>query len=221
MVIHFALKIILTGFLIQSPTNDEWLVEQYQRGNLAALKHAQAQYPDTSAAGWFLRGLFESNGQQACLCYENSIALAAGGAVEASALERLYWNYITRGESATADKYLGYLQKRHPSYKMWSLPDVALKSVTLSAPEKSISVETAPFWSVQVGAFANRKSAETLGKSMARFAPVEYISKSTGGKTLIAVRVGRFDQRQRAEELLKQIDASTGITGCIVKINDK
>lgn len=56
-------------------------------------------------------------------------------------------------------------------------------------------------WTVQAGAFASRAAADSLAASLSRHGPTRIVPLVNGGKTLYAVRVGRYRTKAEADRV--------------------
>ncbi|MBM3328213.1 MAG: SPOR domain-containing protein [Calditrichaeota bacterium] len=168
---------------------DEALVELYHASDVAALEAALASTPDSTASGQFLRGLFEADGAVSKTCFSRALELNPSPALEILLRDRL--DQHRRAAQAASD------------------------ANTMASPLLS---EPGSLWTVQTGAFSSRSGAESFARRIARFGKVEYVTKKyPDGRDLIAVTVGRFTDRSKAEALAMQIHAGTGVKGMVLK----
>ena len=58
---------------------------------------------------------------------------------------------------------------------------------------------------IQAGAFSNIQNAENLKKSLEEFGPVQLYETTVNNKTLIRVRMGPFESKENAQELLEKL----------------
>ena len=70
----------------------------------------------------------------------------------------------------------------------------------------STSVPKTPGWAVQAGSFANRATAERLAKDLAGSGHNAFVMPvKSGGSTLYRVRIGPFDDRAEANDVLANV----------------
>ena len=223
LAILFAVAIIKS--LIAAPTADDVeLIALYQAGDLDALREALKTLPEQSAAGQFLRGAFESDGEAARFYYDQTVALYQGSPFEPYALERLWQYHLVKGDAGMAERYWDFLTSRHPDYpglnnppdfKRFSTPDELVE-----APEDlpPLNSDDAPYWTVQLGAFSQEEGAVKVGERAQRWGEVRYVKKIYKGKRLTVVQVGRFDRREDATALDEAIRKSSDLKGRIVEV---
>jgi len=173
-----------------------------------------------------MKGLNEPDGEKAVKVYQQLLTQFPKSTASAYALDRLKQYYIVR-EPKKSEQYNRLLNERFPNYKTpdfgWSSEVQAAKVEPIkSEKEKEIAPpepqQTAgQGWSIQVGAFKNRKSAEATGRQVTRFGKVNYIDRVVEGKKLIAVQVGRYPNKYEAQRIAAQISGSTGLQTTIVR----
>jgi outer membrane protein assembly factor BamD (BamD/ComL family) len=91
------------------------------------------------------------------------------------------------GKWADSEKYTAFLKDNYPNS-----PEMSLVA-TLE--------EAGDFFTIQVGAFAEKKNALELQEELKKNYSVYIIEEKNGGYTLYKVRVGKFKDRQEAEEI--------------------
>src|SRR5262249_18692881 len=80
------------------------------------------------------------------------------------------------------------------------------KPQTPAQPQPSPS--STAVYAVQVGAFANQKSAEEIALALKRQFPDTFVDASMGDRVLYRVRVGRFPDAASARPLMQQLRAA-------------
>lgn len=216
--------LLLTLLSAPAAPNEAWLWERYREGDLDTIAALLPALPRASAVMEFFGGVFEPDGEAARLHYDRVLTEHPGSNAEPWALERLWGYHVARGDQAAVTRYAGLLTDRHPEFKglttgAWRALPAAPAGTASPLPRSGVDIAPdykATVWSVQVGAFKNRKGAEATGKRVARFGDVSYVDKSTDGALVTLVRVGRFDKKRDAERLAGQIKAATGLSGVVV-----
>lgn len=209
--------------LADSP-DEQWIHDQYFAGNLDTLRSIVDSIPEQSAAGQFLRGIFDRDGESAKFYFDRSLVLYSGSLFEASALERLWQHHWTVGDTGNARKYLKFLNQRHPKLSKIGYTPIfdnfgdlkelsANKSTTINW--KKIKQE---YWTIQLGAFSKRNGALWVANKARAWGQVNLIDKKIKGKTLTVVQLGRFSRRTDASDLESRIRTETDLKGRVVLV---
>ncbi len=218
---------------------EEWLLQRYQANDLDSLRQVHQDISEDTSFGQFLRGLFETDGDEARFYYDRVILFHSGSQVEPYAMERLWQYHYAKGDMEQAERYYGFLQQRHPDFVgLSTIPDFShgaglgeLLRTRLSIDNETAEIvseppieETAPEeltegWTVQVGAFSFRSGAQNQSSQMEQFGTVAIRSKLSNGRMLSLVHVGMFKNKTEAEQLKERINRATGIQGRVVAVN--
>lgn len=92
------------------------MLEQFQAGQFDTLRTLLPQVPDDTGMGQFLRGLFEESGDEARFYFDRVIVFHSGSPVEPYAMQRLWQYHHAKGDMKQAERYYGFLKKRHPDF---------------------------------------------------------------------------------------------------------
>lgn len=76
-------------------------------------------------------------------------------------------------------------------------------------------------WTIQIGAFGDPDNAQRLAQQQRDRGYTVYIAPlRSGGQTLTAVRVGRFDSQSEAEEFARRVYGAEGMSYRVVNVNE-
>ncbi len=206
------------------PSDEEALLALFRAGNLDALRTEAVKTPENSGAGKFLRGLFERDGEKARYHYDQVVALYQDSAFRPWALQRLWQQHWAKGEKDMAQRFLDILSRRYPGHPALNiapdyshagdLKEVAQQPIPISqSPHKE---EPRPYWTIQLGAFRNPAGAREVGEQAQSWGEVRYLTKRVENLDLTVVQVGRFVDRQEAEEFLSRLKKASGLAGRVV-----
>ena len=211
-----------------SAGNEDGLLALFIAGKTDSIRNITEQLPEETAAGQFFRGIFENDGEAARFYYDRIVALYPESEYEAYALDRLWQYHMAKGDLEMAERYWGFLKRRHPDHQgtvdspdplsIQDLRELSAKSVhhiSNTSPDNSKSVDQ---WTLQLGAFQNPKGAQKVGQTAQKWGDVRFIKKVFKGKELTVVQVGLFNDREKAVNLDESIRASTDLRGRIVKV---
>ncbi len=207
MAVIFNLLFALT---VAATPDEGWMLRQYVAGDLDTLETLLPLLPESSATGMFLKSIFESNPDTARLGYERILMDHPGSAIEPFVLNRLVDYYHVEGDSASESRYARLLRERHPDQS----PQLSVNP----PPDVGTPPSESRGWSVQVGAFRTRKSAEATGQRVGRFGRISYVEKKNEGGKFVAVQVGLLQSKSEAQSLADQISTATGLTAVVVAI---
>ena len=208
--------------------DQDWLLERYRSGDIDTLRAILDSIPEMSDMGQFFRGIFETDGEAARFYFNRIVTLYPNSVVEAYALERLWQYHWAKGDSEMTRRYWDFLERRHPDYSgLKQQPNFShangLGELTVVEipPPASFTEEEEPYWTIQLGAYKNEMGAREVGQKAMGFGRVRYLKKEVKGSELTIVRVGRFQTRDEAKTVQKNIKAVTGIKGRILIVNNK
>ncbi len=121
-------------------------------------------------------------------------------AQRALAASHLYSHHLLLGDGARANEMLAIVRES---------PEVAALAFPSGLPDQAPVVQTA--WAVQIGAFSNRTNAENLAREQRRRGYTVTVQPITSaGRTLHAVRVGRFDSERAARQFGERAYSAQG-----------
>ncbi|MFN3821770.1 MAG: SPOR domain-containing protein, partial [bacterium] len=149
--------------------------------------------------------------------WERFLTSHPGSKLEPIALERLYFYYHLKGDSASANRFHKLLFQRHPSYQPSSLVS-HFKSVSQHGREyvQSSSSHKRTLWTIQVGAFRDPTSAEKFARSLTNYGVIFTSSETnTEQQSLFRVELGRYETKSEAEKVAQKLEAERGIKGWI------
>ena len=204
--------------------DEQWIYNQYVTGNVDTLRSIVESISEQSAAGQFLRGIFERNGETAKFYFDRSIVLYSGSLFEASALERLWQHHWTVGDTANARKYINFLKQRHPeSSNSEYVPEfVNIGDLKELSANKSTTINWRKFkqeyWTIQLGAFRNRNGALWVANKARAWGQINLRDKNIRGKVLTVVQLGKFSRRKDASDLESRIRTETDLKGRVVLV---
>ena len=207
------------------PPDEAWLFERYQAGDLDTILALLGELPDSSAAGKFFRGVFETDGFAARFYYDQVLALFPLSPAEGWALGKLWQYHYAKGENEQARRYYQFLQERHPGHPcLKPAPDFGVsstpaRSAAATPPPPKKDAAGPKFWAVQVGAFAKKSGAETTAKRVKKYGEVSQMLRTSAGQKLTVVTVGKFKSEDEARRLAEQINQETGIAGRVVALD--
>jgi hypothetical protein len=211
-----------------SDDSEDRLLALFVAGETDSLREVINTIPEETAAGQFFRGIYEIDGEAARFYFDRTVALYPGSQYSAYALNRLWQYHMAKGDFEMAERYYGFLERRHPDHHILcgspdplSIQDLtelskqSASSIPHSTPNSNYSAE---MWTVQLGAYKNPKGAQKVGQTAQKWGDVRYIKKVFKGKELTVVQVGLFDDRDKAVNLDSSIRATTDLRGRIVKV---
>ncbi len=202
--------------------DEAWLFNRYQSGDIDTIRFLLDDIPDSTAAGQFFRGIFETDGERARFYYDRIVALWPGSGSEAWALERLWQYHYCKGDMAQAEKYYDFLRARHPDHPgIADRPDFTsdaglrrLMGEPAASPAGTSDVPVGR-WRVQLGAFSKRNGAKRIARKVVKYGAVDLVTREVDGRRLTVVMVGRFQRKEQAEQLAGKIRSETGIKGIV------
>ncbi len=235
----FRIFLLTTIFFMWGPENtacrdhsgetDDRLLSMFIQGDTDSLRGIIDSIPEETAAGQFFRGVYETDGEAARFYFDRTVALYPGSPFSAHALNRLWQYHMAKGDFDMAEKYWGFLKRRHPEFEGLSqspdprsvrdLTELSVKSAhPMSKSSSASNPQKNDQWTVQLGAYQNHKGAQKVGQIAQKWGNVRYIKKVFKGRELTVVQVGLFDDREKAVNLDSSIRASTDLRGRIVKV---
>ena len=203
---------MILGLTVLAIPDDAALLRQFEAGDIDALEALLPTLPASSAAGEWLGSLFEADPTLARKGYERLLMDHPGSAFTPATLARLVDCCHAQGDSAGEARYSRLLSATSPRQSV----EPTSESIIGPQPEQLSTSASSKSWSVQVGAFRTRKSAEATGRRVSRFGPVAYVEKDLDQGRVIAVQVGVFPAKPDAQALAGEIAASTGINTVVV-----
>jgi len=211
-----------------SDDEEDRLLTLFVAGETDSLREILNTIPEETAAGQFFRGVYESDGEAARFYYDRTVALYPGSHYSAFALNRLWKYHMAKGDFEMAERYYGFLERRHPNHHiLCSTPDpLSIQDLTELSKQSASSIPhstltsnfSTEMWTVQLGAYKNPKGAQKVGLTAQKWGDIRYIKKVFKGKELTVVQVGLFKDRDKAVNLDSSIRATTDLRGRIVKV---
>lgn len=201
----FVLNIVIVFILfypiqLLGQTNSE-LGSLYENNQLLKLK----QYSDNNQIydpQWktFINALFEQNADSAMDMFTDIYNTTGDKLLQRFIIERISDYYYARGYYVTSEKIL----KDKKFFK---------ETISVEHSSKTDGVK----YGIQIGAFSNYKNASNLkNKVLKKVNNVAIISKDTNGDNLYVVVVGKYSDRNKAEEELKTL-SQKNIIGFIIQ----
>lgn len=134
-------------------------------------------------------------------------------------LYRIYSYYYAIGSYRTAETYLNELKNKFPNSPYIKAADRTIPESDIETPplaEEENKVEEGKY-TIQAGAFLNKKNAETLKEELSGSGFfTEIKEKQVGGSTFYIVFVGNFVDEVSAKSTLEQLQRDLKITGRII-----
>lgn len=183
--------------------------------------------PDSPSV-MFLEGILTNDGEKALVTYSKILDKYPKSKYADAALYRIFSYYYASGEYYNAKKCLEDLKKDYPvsPYIKLAERDIPVNDQTaLSEDKKSsqITEEDVPKYkfTIQAGAFTQQSNAANLKKS---FEDNGFFSetkdKVVAGTTFQVVYVGKFEDREEAENFLHVINREFKLDGRVVDLNE-
>jgi len=205
--------------LVAVPPDQSTLVRLFRAGDISQVSRLADSLPDSSSDRLFFDALVESDASLAVAGYSEFLQKQTDSPWAPYALERLSAWEATKGNSERARALMGRLQTEYPGFT----PNFDLQAQLNDAPPVFSKFEPlqrgAPDgrkWSVQVGAYRNRKSAESVGKKAGAFGKVSIQEKKGSSGVINVVKVGVFNTKEEAESVASKIMKKTDLNAVVV-----
>ncbi len=207
--------------LFSASPDEATLWRLYQGGDITQIARLLPTVSDTLPAKAFFNSLFETDGLKAVNSYKMLAGNPPDSRSQPFALERIIAYECALGWTPDRIKSFEVLQRLFPDFEgLIDLEAIMPESRAAKLIEKEIAASKTHhernIWSVQVGAFRNRKGAEAIGKKVSQFGKVIYEEKSGSKGTITIVKVGQFDSKDEAEKLAARIRKSTVLNPVVV-----
>ncbi|MBU2444221.1 MAG: SPOR domain-containing protein, partial [Bacteroidetes bacterium] len=144
------------------------------------------------------------------------------------ALFKLYQFHYTLGEFNESDKYARMILESYPSSQFISRLKKSDYTSTQSSLQQRVEVKTpevnnqdkssAGNFTTQVGAFLDRKNAESLMIQVLKYGESWINEREVRGKIFYAVLVGKFSSESDANTLLERMRAELNLQGVILNL---
>ncbi len=228
------LYIIIFGFLLSAnifPQDVDIIpyLKQIESGNKkdveVELPSLISKNPDSPSV-LFLEGVLTKDGEKALVTYSKILDKYPKSKYADAALYRIFSYYYAAGEYYNAQKCLEDLKKDYPtsSYIKIAERDIPAADQTAIAEEKGSNQITQENiqkykFTIQAGAFTNSQNAAALKKN---FEDNGFFSetkdKVVAGTTFRVVYVGKFEDKEEAENFLHVINREFKLDGRVVDI---
>ena len=231
-LVHF--YIIIFGLLFSSNlfSQDVDIIPYLKQIEAGNKKDVEEQLPSLisknpdSPSVLFLEGVLTTDGEKALVTYSKILDKYPNSKYADAALYRIFSYYYAAGEYYNANKCLEDLKNDYPTspYIKIAERDIPTADQTAVSEEKKsnqITEEDTPKYkfTIQAGAFTNPSNAATLKNNFEDngfFSEVK--DKVVAGTTFRVVYVGKFEDKEEAENFLHVINREFKLDGRIVDI---
>ena len=228
------LYIIILGFLLSSNIFSQDIniipyLKQIEAGNK---KDVEKQLPSlisknpNSPSVLFLEGVLTDDGEKALITYSKILDKYPKSKYADAALYRIFSYYYAAGEYYNAKKCLDDLKKDYPTSPYIKIaerdiPEADQTAVSEGKESNQITEENTPKYkfTIQAGAFTNPSNAAALKNNFEDngfFSEIKH--KVVAGTTFRVVYVGKFEDKEEAENFLHIINREFKLDGRIVEI---
>lgn len=228
------LYIIILGFLLSSNIFSQDIniipyLKQIEAGNK---KDVEKQLPSlisknpNSPSVLFLEGVLTDDGEKALITYSKILDKYPKSKYADAALYRIFSYYYAAGEYYNAKKCLDDLKKDYPTSPYIKIaerdiPEADQTAVSEGKESNQITEENTPKYkfTIQAGAFTNPSNAAALKNNFEDngfFSEIKH--KVVAGTTFRVVYVGKFEDKEEAENFLHVINREFKLDGRIVEI---
>jgi len=228
------LYIIILGFLLSSNIFSQDIniipyLKQIEAGNK---KDVEKQLPSlisknpNSPSVLFLEGVLTDDGEKALITYSKILDKYPKSKYADAALYRIFSYYYAAGEYYNAKKCLEDLKKDYPTSPYIKIaerdiPEADQTAVSEGQESNQIAEENTPKYkfTIQAGAFTNPSNAAALKNNFEDngfFSEIKH--KVVAGTTFRVVYVGKFEDKEEAENFLHVINREFKLDGRIVEI---
>ena len=230
--VHFYIvifSILLSSNLFSQDIDIIPYLKQIEAGNK---KDVEEQLPSlisknpNSPSVLFLEGVLTTDGEKALVTYSKILDKYPNSKYADAALYRIFSYYYAAGEYYNANKCLEDLKNDYPTspYIKIAERDIPTADQTAVSEEKKsnqITEEDTPKYkfTIQAGAFTNPSNAAALKNNFEDngfFSEVK--DKVVAGTTFRVVYVGKFEDKEEAENFLHVINREFKLDGRIVEI---
>ena len=231
-LVHF--YIIIFGLLFSSNlfSQDVDIIPYLKQIEAGNKKDVEEQLPSlisknpNSPSVLFLEGVITTDGEKALVTYSKILDKYPNSKYADAALYRIFSYYYAAGEYYNANKCLEDLKNDYPTspYIKIAERDIPTADQTAVSEEKKsnqITEEDTPKYkfTIQAGAFTNPSNAAALKNNFEDngfFSEVK--DKVVAGTTFRVVYVGKFEDKEEAENFLHVINREFKLDGRIVEI---
>jgi len=179
----------------------------------------------------FLDAVLTSNGNQALKKYSKVFNDYPNSKFADAALYRVFSYYYTLGSYTKAANLLEIMKNKYPdspyikaaerTIPEEKLIDEPVNEEVVSKPkvEEFTNTVQSPRFTIQAGAFLNRKNAEALKEKIeSKGFPSSITTKEVGGSLLNVVTGGKFITESDASELLNYLHSNLGLNARIISL---
>ncbi|MBU2585813.1 MAG: SPOR domain-containing protein [Bacteroidetes bacterium] len=176
----------------------------------------------------YLEALLTQDGRQAASLYKEIVHSKSNSEYKDDALFKLYQFHYTLGEFNESDKYARMILESYPSSQFISRLKKSDYTSTQSSLQQRVEVKTpevnnqdkssAGNFTTQVGAFLDRKNAESLMIQVLKYGESWINEREVRGKIFYAVLVGKFSSESDANTLLERMRAELNLQGVILNL---
>ena len=225
----FLLGLLLSSNIFSQDVDIIPYLKQIEAGNK---KDVEEQLPSlisknpNSPSVLFLEGVLTNEGKKALITYSKILDKYPKSKYADAALYRIFSYYYAAGEYYNAKKCLEDLKKDYPTspYIKIAERDIPAADQTAVSEEKGsnqITEEDTPKYkfTIQAGAFTNPSNAATLKNNFEDngfFSEIK--NKVVAGTTFRVVYIGKFEDKEEAENFLHVINREFKLDGRIVDI---
>ena len=215
---RFMIVCIVVSTLMQAQQNENIarMLEAIHTGSADSistlLPELAREYPDETGYV-YLMGITEHNGDRALRYFQSIVECCTTSEWRDDALYRLYQYHYAIGAYNTADKYLSRLELEYPSS-----PYLNVSSKPLPENKEAVPPASLGDFAVQIAVFSTNEDAEIRLDEMKRLGySGELRAKVVGGKTLMAVWVGRFTSLESARTFAGKLNSRHRIDAIVVR----
>ncbi|MBL7074972.1 SPOR domain-containing protein [candidate division KSB1 bacterium] len=190
-------------------------VKLYEKGELDQLEKRVpdlvVRYPDNPDVIYF-KALFTRDGEEALRLFKRVHQLYPKSRFASEALYRVYQYYFARGYYKKATEIWATIEDNYPSLANRKGDEKVQGGGVEPRAQPSL-----PRYTVQIGAFADRKNAERLQIKFKENYTTTIAEKTVDNRTFYLVWVGRFQDRESALQFGQKMKKTHGIPFQVVE----
>ncbi len=215
---------MLALVIIASPPDEATIWKIYYSGDVEQFARSCHSLPDSLASRTYYNALCNTDASSAVESYQSLINKFPVSPCTPFALERIIAYNYTIGNDLEAERSFAILRDKYPKFKglidLAALSGKSLEMVDGDQPVLSTK-SSQNIWSVQVGAFRNKKSAEEIGRKIKSFGKVSFVEKDGVKGSMTIVKIGKFNNKDEAVKLALRIRKNTGLKPVVVTAKEK